>query len=107
VLPPSLCCADPLSLLWVHALRRLTEWCVLSAPRTPGVGPTFVVKIVQQSGEAPELFASARFTSIGADASFYGQHMFAQRFRLRVFADKVPGVSAGWQEFSLDNRLKP
>src|SRR5258708_2567350 len=61
------------------------------------VGPALVIEMVYQSSEAREGFVSARFASVGADASFYGQHVFAQRFRLRVFADQIPGVSARWQ----------
>jgi hypothetical protein len=68
-----------------------------------GVGPALVIEIVNQSSEAPEFFVSARFAGVGADASFYCQHVFAERFRLRVFADKFPGVFARWQKKFLRN----
>jgi hypothetical protein len=63
-----------------------------------GVGPALVIKIVQQSGKSPEFFIGAGFASVGADTGFYGQHVLAQRFGLRVFTDKIPGFFAGWQE---------
>ena len=62
------------------------------------VGPAFVIEIVKEGCEAPEFFIGAGFAGVGADAGFYGEHVFAQGFGLRVFADKIPGVFAGWQE---------
>src|SRR5438477_10398927 len=63
-----------------------------------GVGPTLVVEIVQQRRDSPRLFVGASFAGVGADAGFYCQHVFAQRFGLRVFAYQFPGVFAGWQK---------
>src|SRR5713226_5272287 len=58
------------------------------------VGPALVVEVMQQSGDAPELFIGAVLAGIGADAGFHGQHVLAEAFGLRVFAQKLPGVFA-------------
>jgi len=62
------------------------------------VGPALVIEIVEQGREAPELFIGAGFAGVGADAGFYGEHVLAQGFGFRVFADEIPSVFAGWQE---------
>ncbi len=54
-----------------------------------------VVEIVEQGGEAPELFVVAEFAGVGANAGFHGEHVFAEGFGLRVFADELPGFVAG------------
>src|SRR4029077_11267775 len=55
----------------------------------------------QQGREPPEFFVGTGFAGVSTDASFDGQHVLAQRFGLRVFADKIPGVFAGRQEWFL------
>ena len=62
-----------------------------------GVGKFLVVEVVEQRGESPKVFIGARFFGVGANAGFDGEHVFAQRFGLREFADEFPGVFAGRQ----------
>ena len=59
-----------------------------------GVGKFLVVEVVEQRGESPKVFIGARFFGVGANAGFDGEHMFAQAFGLRVFAEKIPGIVA-------------
>ena len=61
------------------------------------VGEFLVVKIVEQRSESPKVFVGARFFGVSANAGFDGEHVFAQGFGLREFADKLPGVFAGRQ----------
>jgi len=61
------------------------------------VWPAFVIEIVQESGEAPEILVRAGIPSIGEHAGFNGQSVFAQAFVLRVFTQKSPGVISRWQ----------
>jgi hypothetical protein len=51
-----------------------------------GVGPAFVVEIVEQACEGPEIFVSAEFSRVRAGAGFQGESVFTQAFALRVFA---------------------
>jgi len=46
-------------------------------------GILFVVKVVQQSDHAPELFVRGEFSGIGAHAGLDGEGMLAQTFGLR------------------------
>src|SRR5438477_6780930 len=52
-----------------------------------GVGPALVIEIVQQGGDAPEFFVGTGFAGIGPDAGLDRQHVLAQGFRLREFAN--------------------
>src|ERR1700687_882627 len=58
------------------------------------VWPALVVEVVQQGGDAPELFIGDVLAGIGADAGFHGQHVLAEALGLRVFAQQLPGVFA-------------
>lgn len=49
---------------------------VFAVGRVVVVGPAFVVEIVQESGEAPEIFIGAVFAGVGADTGFDGEHVF-------------------------------
>jgi hypothetical protein len=60
------------------------------------VRPAFVVEVVEESGEAPEIFVGAVFAGVSADTGFYGEHVLAEAFGLGVLAEKLPGVVAGW-----------
>ena len=51
-----------------------------------GVGPAFVVEIVEQACDGPEIFVSAQFSRVGTRAGFHGESVFTQAFSLRVFA---------------------
>lgn len=66
--------------------------------RVVGVGPAFVVEIVEERGEPPNFLVRSRFASVGAYARFDGEHVFAQTLRLRVFAEKFPGIVASRHE---------
>ena len=65
-----------------------------------GVGPAFVIEIVEQSGEGPGIFIAAKFPGVGADAGFDGQGMLAETFALCVFAKQGPGIIAVRHLFS-------
>ncbi len=58
------------------------------------VGPALVIKIMEQRSDTPNLFVRAGLPRVGAHARFHGQHVLAQAFRLRVFAQEFPGVFA-------------
>jgi hypothetical protein len=58
------------------------------------VGPTLIVKVVEQSGDAPELFVGAVLAGVSSDASLNGQHVLAETFGWRVLAQELPGVFA-------------
>src|SRR5262249_33694068 len=55
-----------------------------------------VVEVVKQRGQTPGFFVGAVLTGVGADAGFDRQHVFAQAFGLRVFAEELPGIVSGW-----------
>jgi hypothetical protein len=67
---------------------------MLLVGRVFAVRPALVVEVMQQRRDAPELFVSAGFAGVGADAGFDGEHVFAQAFGSGVFAEKFPGVIA-------------
>ena len=56
------------------------------------IRPAFVVEVVKESGNTPDIFIGAMFARIGADAGFNGEHVFAKAFRLSEFAKKIPGI---------------
>ena len=60
------------------------------------VGPALVVEVVQQRGEAPQIFISAGLSRVSAHAGFYRQRVLAQIFVLRVFAEQSPSVISCW-----------
>jgi hypothetical protein len=72
----------------------LTVGCVVV------VGPALVIEVVEESGEAPVVFVRTIFAGVGPDAGFDGKHVFAEAFRLGVFAQKLPGIFAGRHWFS-------
>src|SRR2546429_2429497 len=51
------------------------------------VGPAFVVEVVEQRGQAPGVLVGTAFAGVGANAGFHGEHVLAERFRLRVFTE--------------------
>jgi hypothetical protein len=50
---------------------------MLTIGRVVIVGPAFVVEVVQERGEGPEVLVGAEFAGIGADAGFDSEHVFA------------------------------
>ena len=65
---------------------------MLTVRRVIVVGPALVVEVVEEGGEAPEIFVGAVFSGVGANAGFDGEGMFLQAFALGVFAEQIPGV---------------
>ena len=57
-----------------------------------GVWPALIIEIVKQAGEAPGVFVAAELSSVGANAGFDGESMFAKALALCVFAEKIPGI---------------
>src|SRR6266852_1789001 len=70
------------------------------------VGPALVIEIVQQRRDAPERYIGALFASVGAHAGFHGQRVLAQTFRLRVLAQKIPGILTRRHSFSSSQATK-
>src|ERR1700722_1148580 len=66
-----------------------------------GVGPAFVIEIMEQTGEGPEVFLGAKFTSVRASAGLHRQSVLAKAFALSVFAEKLPGVVAVGHDLNL------
>jgi hypothetical protein len=62
------------------------------------VGPALVVEIVEERGEAPEVFVGTEFAGVIANARFDSEHVLAERVGLGVLAEKVPGVVASRHE---------
>src|ERR1700733_3157045 len=60
------------------------------------IRPAFIVEIVQQRGDAPEIFVCAQFACDPPPAGLYGQRMFAKAFTLRVLAQKLPRLVPIW-----------
>jgi hypothetical protein len=56
------------------------------------VRPAFIIEVVEQRGDAPDLFIGAVLAGVGADAGFHGQHVLAEALGLRVFAQELPGI---------------
>jgi hypothetical protein len=54
---------------------------------------------MEQAGEGPKIFVSAKFPGVGARAGFHGESVFAKAFALGVFAEQVPGVVASGHRF--------
>src|SRR5262249_27450777 len=83
------------------AFRRMAAvGCVLM------IGPALVVKIVQEGGDAPVVFVRASLESIGTDARFNGEHMFAQGIRLRVFTEQRPSFFTSGHQGDSDLRKR-
>jgi len=59
--------------------------CSLSGEAVRFVGPALVVKVVEQSGDAPEFLVRAVLAGVGAQA-LTAKHVLAEAFGLRVFA---------------------
>ena len=51
------------------------------------IGPALVIEIVQERGEAPEIFIGGGFAGVGAHAGFYGESVLAQILIGGVFAE--------------------
>jgi hypothetical protein len=67
---------------------------MLPVGRVIVIGPTLVIEIVKECGEAPELFVGALFAGVGADTGLHGKHVLAKTFRGSEFAKELPGVIA-------------
>lgn len=53
-----------------------------------GIGPAFVVEVVEECDGAPEFFVFAEFTGVGADGGFDGEHVFDEAIVGDEFADE-------------------
>ena len=79
---------------------------MLAVGRMVVIGPALVVEVVQKGGDAPGVLVGVMLAGVCPDASLHGQHMFAQTFRLRVFAEQIPGIFAGRHGSSLVVEIK-
>jgi hypothetical protein len=55
------------------------------------VGPSFVVKVMQQTGEPPQFLVGGILPGVRTQAGFDGKGMLSEAFALRVLAQKLPG----------------
>src|SRR5260370_1163888 len=61
----------------------------------------FIVKVMQQSRDAPFVFVFPELAGVGAHAGFHGQHVLAQAFGLGVLTQQAPGGRAICHDFAL------
>src|SRR5690348_11762466 len=60
------------------------------------IGPAFVVEVVQQPCQSPQILIRAQLPGIRAKASLHGQRMLSQAIARGVFAEKGPGIVSIW-----------
>ncbi len=57
-----------------------------------GIGPAFIVEIVEQANDAPLAFIFAEFAGVGAHGDFDGAHVADQAWILDVFIEQGESV---------------